>query len=115
MRVYNRKDFLKLPNGIIFCKGVKWCFDTMKIKCQSLNHCEYDDFVYMDLCNIDSEDTGSWVDKLEDSLLNGTSYPININTEGDGLFEKDSIFLVFEKEDLQYLSDIIKECIPLQD
>lgn len=104
MKVVNRKDFLKLPGGTIFCKGTKWCFDNLSIK----GHSWEDDFLYVDLCNIDSNDTEQWVDRLEDSLNNGTSYPINNNTERDGMFDEEGIFLVFEKEDLKFLIDVFK-------
>jgi hypothetical protein len=107
MKIYNRKEFLQLPEGTIFCKGVKWCFDNMSIKGNSWD----DDFLYVDLCYIDAQDTGQWVDRLEDSLKNGTSYPINNNTARDGLFDECSIFLVFENKDLEFLIKVMKNAI----
>lgn len=107
MRIYNRKDFLNLPGGTIFCKGTKWCFDNISIKGHSWDN----DFLYVDLCNIDANDTGQWVDRLEDSLKNGTSYLINNNTARDGMFEEEGIFLVYEKKDLEFLMDVMKIAI----
>ncbi len=107
MKIYSRKDFLNLPDGTIFCKGTKWCFDNLSIKGHSWDN----DFLYVDLCNIDAHDTGQWVDRLEDSLKNGTSYLINNNAARDGIFDEDAIFLVYEKEDLEFMSDIIKIAI----
>lgn len=104
MKIYNRKKFLKLPNGTIFCKGTKWCFDNLSIK----GHSWENEFLYIDLCNIDANDTGQWVDRLEDSLENCTSYPINNNIARDGLFEEEGIFLVFEEKDLIFLIDVMK-------
>lgn len=104
MRVYNRKGFLQLPDGTIFCKGTRWCFDNLSIK----GHSWEDDFLYVDLCNIDANESGQWVDRLEDSLSNGTSYPINNQAARDGLFDEDAIFLVFEEKDLEFLIDVMK-------
>ncbi len=104
MRIYNRKDFLKLPDGTLFCQGRKWCFDNLSIK----GHSWDDDFLYVDLCIIDCNDSGQLIDRLEDSLENGTSYPINNMTARDGLFEEESVFLVLEKEDLEFMIDIMK-------
>lgn len=104
MKVVNRKDFLKLPDGTIFCKGTKWCFDNISVK----GHSWENDFLYVDLCNIDANDTGQWVDRLEESLAIGTSYPINNQAARDGMFDEEGIFLVFEKEDLKFLIDVFK-------
>lgn len=109
MKVYNRKDFLNLPQGTIFCKGTKWYFDNISVKGSSLNN----DFVYVDLCNIEANDTGQWVDRLEESLLKGVSFPINKDSARDGMFDDNSVFLVFEKEDLKYLIDIMKISITI--
>lgn len=104
MRIYNRKNFLKLPDGTIFCKGARWCFDNLSIKGQSGDN----DFFYVDLCNINADETGQLVDRLEDSLENGNSYTINNQTMRDGTFDEESIFLVYEKKDLELLIDIMK-------
>lgn len=111
MRVYNRKDFLSLPEGTFFCKGTQWSFDNLSIKGQTLDN----DFVYVDLCNIDSNGTDCWVERLEDSLNNGTSYPINNNSSRDGFFDENAIFLIFEKHDLIYLINLMKISIVKMD
>lgn len=107
MKIYNRKDFLKLPDGTIFCKGTKWCFDNLSIKGHSWDN----DFLYVDLCNIDAQDTGQWVDRLEESLKNGASFLINNNAARDGMFDEEGVFLVYEKKDLEFLIDIMKVSI----
>lgn len=107
MKIVNRKDFLQLPKGIIFCKGTKWCFDTLSIKGDSWGN----DFLYVDLCNIDSNCTDQWVSRLEDSLSNGTSYPINNDTQRDGMFDEESVFLIFEEKDLQFMIGVMRVSI----
>lgn len=107
MRVYDRKEFFKFPPGTFFCKGSKWCFDNLSIKGRSLEN----DFLYIDLCNIDSNDSGQWVDRLEDSLSNGTSYEINKDFSRDGIFDEKEIFLVLEKKDLEFIKSLIEIAI----
>ncbi len=107
MKIYNRKDFLNLPLGIIFCKGIKWCFDSLCMKGDSCGN----DFYYVDQCCIDANNGGELVDRLEDSLINGTSYIINHNSARDGLFNEEDIFLVYEKEDLEFLINVLKVSI----
>lgn len=104
MKIVNRKDFLLLADGTIFCKGTKWCFDNLSIK----GHSWESDFLYVDLCNIDANDTEQWVDRLEDSLSNGTSYPINNQAARDGMFDETDLFLIFEEKDLEFLIEIMK-------
>jgi hypothetical protein len=104
MRIYSRRDFLSLPEGVIFCKGTQWCFDNLSIKGSSWDS----DFMYVDLCNIEAHDSGQWSDRLEDSLVNGTSYSINKHTSRDGMFDEEAIFLVFEKEDLEFLINLMR-------
>lgn len=88
----------------MFCKGTKWCFDNISIKGHSLEN----DFLYVDLCNIDTDSSDQWVDRIEDSLKNGTSYSINNQLARDGLFEEEGIFLVFEKKDIEFLINLFK-------
>jgi len=107
MRIYNRKEFLKLPNGTIFCKGTKWCFDNISVKDDSWEN----DFLYVYLCDIEANNSDQLIDRLEDSLSNGTSYPITNHTLRDGMFDEDAIFLVFEEKDLEFLINIMKASI----
>lgn len=106
MRVYSKKDFLSLPEGTIFCNGVKWAFDSLRVKGESFNN--FSDFLYTDLCWIESEGSHECFDFLEDSLKNGTSYEMNKSTARDGIFYDEDVFLVFEKADLEHLMNSFK-------
>jgi hypothetical protein len=44
-------------------------------------------------------------------LKNGTSYPINKSESRDGMFDEEDLFLVYEKEDLQFIAERIKEAL----
>jgi hypothetical protein len=100
MKVYSRQDFLKLPEGTFFSQGNKWCFQGLSIKGHSFEN----DFMYVDLLEIESESSGDWADKLEDSLTNGSSYPSNSSSSREGLYDDSDVFLVLELEDLNFIS-----------
>lgn len=96
MRVVNRKTFLMLPPGTIYCKGVCWAFDGICIKDDSLEN----DWIYLDMAWPSAHDTGEAVDLLETSLKTGSSFPCEDAFGRDGCFQDEAVFLVFEKDDL---------------
>jgi len=111
MKVYNRKEFLTLPAGTIYCKGKEWYFNEFCIKAQSWEN----DWVYLGMCWPDGKDSGECFDRLEDSLLNGTSYPCNSSYGRDGSFDDKDLFLVFEKDDLLQLKEKVEEALTVGD
>ena len=51
-------------------------------------------------------------DKLHDALENGTSLDMDFRCSGrDGCFEKDQLFAVWEKKDVEMLISRLQECI----
>lgn len=111
MRVYDRKGFLALPEGVLFCKGQPWAFDTLMVKGETL---PTNDFTYLDLCSIEAFDTGEWTERLENSLQNGTSYPMEGAYGRDGTFSETDVFLVFEPNDLRKLIAFAEAAINAQ-
>lgn len=109
MRIYNRAEFLKLPEGVLFCKGKPWHWDTPMVKGESLTN----DFIFRDLCCI--EDEGSDDDPIMTAMLeNGESAAINTAYARDGCFDDEDIFLVFEAADLNELKGIINNALQAQ-
>jgi hypothetical protein len=100
MKIYNKKDFLKLPPGSFFAKGIKWVMDGFCIKGDTISDC---DFYYLNLVNIDAFNTEQLFDRYEEMLTNGISYPINEDGERDGTNNDEEIFLVFERKDLEVI------------
>ena len=112
MKVYNRTDFLKLPSGIIFCKGVQWAFENMSVKCDTIYHHDSAiDFYYLDLCDMESKNSEERCEYLEESLKNGKSYPINESEMRDGCFDDENIFLVFDTFDLLKIHRLFTQSI----
>lgn len=104
MRIYNRQDFMTLPEGVIFAKGKPWYFGSLSIKGGTIiADGKAIDFSYCCLVDIDSHDSGEWGQRMEDMLTNGASYPINDSYGRDGCFDEEDIFLVYEPADIKRL------------
>ncbi|MDR3533962.1 MAG: hypothetical protein P4L90_25780 [Rhodopila sp.] len=103
MRVLNRVDFLKMPAGTIYARGIPWAFDGLSIKAESLGS----DWVCMNPCWVSAHDSGQAFDRLEEMLDTGKSYPAEDAFGRDGCFDADAIFLVFERADLEALQSHI--------
>lgn len=107
MRIVNRKAFLALPAGTIYCKGVKWAFDGICIKDDSLAN----DWFYLNMAWPAAHDTGAAVDYLETSLEDGISFACEDAIGRDGSFDDDAVFMIFEPADLWQLRGRIDEAL----
>ena len=96
MKLYNRTDFLKLPEGTIFCKGKPYYFEDLSVKGESLPN----DFIYLGLQWIDSNGEDDCA-KLDDMLYEGESCPLQTAYGRDGCFNDEDIFLVYEDKDIE--------------
>jgi hypothetical protein len=96
MRLYRRTDFLRLPAGTLYCKGVQWAFSELCVKGET----EGADFLLCNLQSIEYHDTEDFVARCEAMLCDGASVPLNTTMQRDGCFDELEIFLVYEPEDL---------------
>lgn len=103
MRVVNRADFLKLPPGTIYAKGVQWAFEGIEIKGDSLEN----DWYTLDPAWVSGNDSEECVELLERALAEGISVPMEVAQGRDGYFDAGAVFLVFEREDLLILRSMI--------
>jgi hypothetical protein len=112
MKVVNRKTFLDLPVGTVYCKGTKWSFDNLSIKCGNVND---NDWVYLNPCWIEADSGDDAFNRLEEMLEKGISYPMEGGTSRDGCFDEDALFLIFERNDLKILFMLLQLGIPLEE
>lgn len=96
MRVVDRKTFLTLPAGTIYCKGVQWAFEGLCIKGDSLTN----DWIYLDPAWPSAIDSGAAFDLLDKSLADGSSFTGQDAYGRDGCFDDTEIMLIFERADL---------------
>lgn len=106
MKLYNREEFLKLPEGTFFAKGEPWCFQALSIKGASFDG----DFWSLDPVGIEADGMHDRVDRFE-RMLGGESIPMDDAFYRDGLRESNAIFLVFEPEDLLRLECLIYQAL----
>lgn len=97
MRVVDRATFLALPPGTIYCKGVRWAFEGLNVKQETAGS---NDWYALDPAWVDGHDSGECIDRLEEMLAKGASYPMQDSACRDGLFDADAVFLIFERADL---------------
>lgn len=107
MRIVNRAEFLKMPAGTIYCKGMPWVFDGICIKDESLSN----DWYYLNPAWVSAHDSGEAFERLDEMLKLGKSYPMENAIGRDGLFDTNAIFLIFERSDLEMLRGFINRAI----
>ncbi|MET4529129.1 hypothetical protein [Bradyrhizobium sp. JR18.2] len=107
MRVVDRKTFLTLPAKTIYCKGVRWAFDSICIKGDSLEN----DWVYVNPAWANAHDSGGAIDLLEKSLEDSSSFDCETDFGRDGCFNDKDVFLIFETADLMTLRNFIDRAI----
>ena len=104
MRIVNKQEFYRLPEGTLFAKYEPIIFDGLFIKYQ--NMCDHQnnpiDYVYESLlCNVDCESSGHFADILLEAEEKGNSFKLDFDCgERDGLYEDDELFAIYEKEDI---------------
>jgi hypothetical protein len=110
MRCVDRKTFLSLPAGTIYCKGKQWFFEGLCIKGDSIGDI---DWYEHDPAWVDADDSGEAFDRLEKMLTAGASFPMQDSECRDALFDKEAIFLIFERDDLQKLRGYVDTALNL--
>jgi hypothetical protein len=109
MKVVNRADFLKLPESTVYAKGKPWYFNDINVKHDTTT--SGNDWWFMDFCWPDTEkgDLESCTNVLEDSLNNGTSFPMINAVCRNGIHDSEDLFLIFEKPDLDRLIAVFQK------
>jgi hypothetical protein len=108
MKIVNRETFLNMPPNTVFAKYKPCFFDELCIKGETW----HEDFWSQSLINIESDNSGEFIDILENARINGNSFRLDLDCEDrDALFEKDQLFAIFEKQDIVVLIERLKECL----
>lgn len=108
MRIVDRKTFLTLPEGTVFAKGMPYAFGGLTFKHESTGH---NDWFELEPNCIEANDTGELFERFEKMLNGGESFPMVEAVVRDGLYDDDAIFLVFERDDLARLRDMIDKAL----
>ncbi len=115
MRIVDRNEFLRQPEGVLYCKykslGI---FDNLCVKHDTMTDFEGNpsDFRYQNGMEILADGTGEYIDVMF-SAEKGEPFELDLNCGSrDGMFDKDQMFVVFEKADLDAFRALISKCVP---
>jgi len=103
MRIISREKFIKMPIGTVFSYYEPQCFRELMIKASDNSKWE-DDFLYDSLIGaiecVSSDDFSSKCEHME----GGGSVTVDFEgTSREGLFDKEQLFAIYEKEDVEKL------------
>lgn len=110
MRIVNLEEFRAMPNGILYSKYTPSYFDGLMIKDETWES----DFLYRDLIgNIRNEGDFDFLDKLDQMESDSkNSFPLEFDCRArDGLYEKEQLFAIYEKEDVVGLIECLQKAL----
>lgn len=100
MKIVNLEQFLQLPAGSVYAKFEPVIFGDLYVKEGSIGNV---DWVCAPFIAVDDEEKDEYYITNE-SYAEGTSFKLDVNwTCRDGLYEKNQLFAVYEKEDVEQL------------
>lgn len=112
MRIVNRKEFLQLPSGTLYCKYEHTSAYNISIKYDTWES----DWLHQELPTLWSPDESSSSDLYDklDKAESDSSYSFSQDLESsnrDGHFDENQMFLIYEKEDIIKLIKKLKSLI----
>lgn len=109
MKIVNRKEFLKLPAGVIYTKFEPCIFGDIAIKGETIGD---SDWAFQDFLEVKAHDSGEYSEILFDAFENGTSFDLDLECMGrDGLFDQEEHFAVFEQRDVVSLIERLQKVV----
>lgn len=106
MKIINRTAFLAMPEGTVYAKTPqKWMIEDLCVKHETSPH---NDWWYQSFDWVDAHDSGEAIDRLDEMADSGASYPVENSIARDGLFEDDCMFLIYEKDDIEYIVNALR-------
>lgn len=111
MKIVNREEFLKLHSGILFSEYEPCAFYGLFIKQESTNHNDYYETALIG--NVDYDSSEDFVDVLLAAQENKTSVKLDFDCCGrNGMYDDNQLYAVYEKEDIEGLINVLKQCVP---
>lgn len=108
MKIVNLEEFRKLPEGTVFMKYSPWVFDELSVKGETWEG----DFLYENISYmIENVSSTEFDDKLQTAQETGVSVLMDFDFTGrDGCHDKDQLFGVYDKRDIDMLIDKLQRC-----
>lgn len=116
MKVYNRKEFLKLPEGTFFTRHDDSSVGVItNLERKGETTPNGNDFYYGEVLDLDSDDDHYHGHRLEQAALQArqegisAEVPLDIGCGGrDGVFDEDELYLVLNKDEIQEIIDMLQ-------
>ena len=109
MKIINKDEFLKLPEGTLYCEYEPCFLSSPLIKGEN---CGHDDYYESEITDIDFDSTGDMFDKYEEMEKEGKSYPLELHCYGrNAMFNDKQLFIIYEKTDVESLINKLTECL----
>ncbi len=110
MKIVDRKTFLKLPSGTVFAKYKPCFFEGLQIKLDDGNWGE--DFVVQDLETPIKCDSSENFEIQCERAEKGEEVDLDFDCGSrDGLFDRDQLFAVWSRKDVQELIERLQETL----
>ena len=111
MKILNRQQFLDTPAGTLFSYNDGDTFYDLNVKTSDKEHWETD-FIFFNLIgSFEYKNSGEY-DTVIDNLVSGASIPaVFYNTSREGLFDKEQLFLVYDKDDIAKMISVLLELL----
>lgn len=102
MRLVKLPELKELPAGTLFAPmQQEWVFGELEIKGDNFGP----DFWVRSLAWVDAFDSGEATDRLDEMALDSSvSYPINQAYQRNCDYDDESLYLVYEPDDVEYLA-----------
>lgn len=111
MKLLNREEFLKLPEGTLYAKYEPHIFGGIQVKGESNKKCG--DFYTMEMINPSYEGFNNFSDAI-DFFNKSKQCELDFNCYGqDGLFDEDQLFAVFEAKELSKMIELLQTGLKL--
>lgn len=114
MRIVNKQEFYKLPNGTLYSEYRPCYFSGLQIKNETIFDGDRPvDFFYEDLIgNVDADSSGDFFDILEKCEKDKSEFNLDFDCGSrDGLYEEDALYAVYNTDEIIALSNKISQCI----
>lgn len=112
MKLVNRDTFLTLPSGTVYAKYENCVFDDISIKLRTISSNDWE-YISLDTVSfIDSDDSNNLYSELSDMQVGDSIGSINMDSSyRDGLFEEQQLFMVYSKNDVKKIIDLLKKTL----
>ena len=106
MKIVNKKQFITLPEGVLYTKFRPRVFGEICIKGKNSNNNLY----YKCLLEVEAKNREHWDELVTEGMEIGNHIPLDFKKENiDDKCEDFQLFAVFEKEEVKQLVDSIQK------